>query len=268
MKKIHILLLALFAGVSVEAQYIKIPVGKKFGVTMVTQMQTKASAMGQEMEIGSEFTNRSECEVKTINDHGFTLINTLKRMKVKTSIMGEESEVDSDDSSSHDDPELEGAFDLLNKPYEIDIENGKATIKGEGGDKLSGMSGVPGIANDQVKFILSNAELLKLKEGNQWKDSSIAEGSRIVYEYTVLKTNETTTELLVTADIKIDMTMKQMGMEIKQSLKGTVNGRRQYNTATGLLIKENSDIAISGTMETLGQASPMNITGKIITTIN
>lgn len=268
MKKIHILWLAFFAAVSADAQYIKIPVGKKFGVSMVTQMKTKASAMGQEMEIGSEFTNISQCEVKTVADHGFTLSNTLKRVKVKTAVMGEESEVDSDDSSSHDDPDLEGAFDLLNKPYDIDIENGKATIKGEAGDKLSGMSGVPGIANDQVKFILSNAELLKLKEGNQWKDSSIAEGSSVVYEYTVLKAGEATTELLVTANMKIDMTVKQMGMEIKQSLKGTLNGRRQYNTATGMLIKDNSDIAISGTMETLGQASPISITGKVITTIN
>jgi hypothetical protein len=268
MKKIHVLFLVLIAGVSVNAQYIRLPVGKKFGVTMVTQMKTKASAMGQEMEIGSEFTNISTCELKTITDHNFTLSNTLTRMKVKTAMMGEESSIDSDDSSARNDPEMEGVFDLLNKPYDIDIENGKATIKGEAGDKLSGMSGVPGIANDQVKFILSNAELSKLKEGNQWKDSSIAEGSRIVYEYTVLKTGEATTELLVTASLQINMTAKQMGMEIKQSLKGTLNGRRQYNTSTGLLIKENSDIAISGTMETLGQSAPMNITGKIMTIIN
>jgi hypothetical protein len=268
MKKIHILWLALLASVPVDAQYIKLPVGKKFGVTMVTQMKTKASAMGQEMEIGSEFTNISVCEIKTVTDRSFTLTNTLKRMKVKTAMMGEESSVDSDDSSAHDDPDLEGVFDLLNKPYDIEIENGKATIKGEAGDKISGMSGVPGIANDQVKFVLSNAELLKLKEGNQWKDSSIAEGSSIVYEYTVLKTSPTITELLIKADMKIDMTAKQMGMEIKQSLKGTVNGRRQYNTATGLLIKEDSDIAISGNMQTLGQTSPMSITGKIITIIN
>ena len=235
---------------------------------MVTQMKTKASVMSQEMEVSGEFTNISDCEIKTITNNGFTLSNTLKRMKAKTAMMGEESSVDSDDSSAQNDPEFEGVFDLLNKPYDIDIENGKATIKGEAGDKISGMSGVPGIANDQVKFILSTAELLKLKEGNQWKDSSITEGSRIVYEYTVLKTGEATTELLVTANMKIDMTAKQMGMDIKQSLKGTLNGRRQYNTSTGLLIKDNSDISISGTMETLGQASPINITGKIITTIN
>ncbi|MES2373482.1 MAG: hypothetical protein V4557_12935 [Bacteroidota bacterium] len=268
MKKIHILWLALLAGVSADAQYIKLPAGKKFGVTMVTQMKTKASAMGQEMEFGTEFTNSYETEVKTVTDHGFTLLNTLKRIKVKTAVMGEENEVDSDDSSSRNDPQFESAFDQVNKPYEIDIENGKTTIKGEAVDKLSGMSGVPGIANDQVKFILSNAELMRLKEGNQWKDSSIAEGSRIVYNYTVLKTNETITELLITADMKIDMTDKQMGMDVKQSLKGTVNGRRQYNTVTGLLIKENTDVTINGTMETLGQTSPINITGKIITTID
>jgi hypothetical protein len=268
MKKIHILFIAFFAGISANAQYIKLPAGKKFSVAMVTQMKTKASAMGQEMEIGTEFTNMYASEIKTVSDHGFTLSNTLKRVKVKTAIMGEETSVDSDDSSALKDPEMGGVFEMLNKPYDIDIEKGKATIKGEDPDKFSGMSGVPGISNDQVKYILSNAELLKLKEGNQWKDSSIAEGSRVVYEYTVLKTSETITELLVRGEMQVNMTVNQMGMEIKQSLKGTVNGRRQYNTATGLLIKEDSDIAISGNMQTLGQTSPMSITGKIITTIN
>jgi hypothetical protein len=232
------------------------------------QMKTKVSAMGQEIEAGNDITNISECELKSVTAHGFTISNTLKHMKIKIAMMGEEQMIDSEDPAARNNPQYGDAFNLLNKPYDIEVENKKLTIKGEAGDALSQMGGIPGLNNDQAKLFLTKEELLKLKEGNQWKDSSIAEGSRLIYEYTVVKTGDITTELLVKANMQIDMTVKQMGMDVKQSLKGTVNGRRQYSTTTGLLVREDADIAISGNMEMLGQASPMNMTGKMTTTIN
>lgn len=269
MQKIYILPLTILLSASVHAQNIKLPVGKKFGVTVVTEMKTKASAMGQEMEIGNNSTNTSDYEIKAVTNNGFTVTNTMKRMKVTASMMGTEQSFDTDDKASRDNPQLAPLVEMINKPYEIEVENKKATIKSEMSDisKMAGAGG-SGIANDQAKFILTQPELAKLKEGNQWSDSVIDGGNKTIYEYTVLKKTEETTDILVKATLLIDATTKQSGMDIKQTLKGTSNGRRQYNTATGLLVKEDTDITMSGTMEVMGQTSPLSITGKIVTTVN
>ncbi len=259
--------MTLLVSVFAYTQNIAIPVGKKFGVTMVTQLTTKASALGQEMSLGNSLTSTSDYEVKAVTNNGFTISSTLKHVTGTSSVMGEEQTFDSNDSSSHDDPQYEGLADILNKPIDIEVENKRTTFKGEGSEGFSQVSGIPGMANDQAKFFLTKEDMLKLKEGNQWTDSISTEESKVLYEYTVLKAGGPTAEILVKATIKIDINVKEMGMEIKQSLKGTSNGRRQYNSQTGLLLKEDSDIAIGGKMEVLGQPSPINITGKIITTV-
>lgn len=267
MLKFYILSITLLSGICLGAQSIKLQVGKKFGIIQETKMTTKASGMGQEVEIGSNITNTSDYEIKKITNSGFTITSVLKHMKLSASIMGQDRIIDSDDSTSRNDLQYGEAFAALNKPYEIEIENKRAAYRDETGENISQMGGVPGIANDQAKLILTQQDMFRLKEGNQWRDSLISDSSRVVYEYTVMKASETITEIFVTATMQINLLVNQMGMEIKQSLKGISNAKRQYNTTNGLLLKEDSDIAINGNMEVLGQSSPMTITGKIITTV-
>ncbi len=269
MQKIQILPLTILLSVSLHAQSIKLPVGKKFGVTVVTEMKTKASAMGQEMEIGNSSTNTSDYEVKAVTNNGFTITNTMKRMKVAASMMGTEQSFDTDDKTTRDNPQVAPLLEMINKPYDIEVENKKVTIKSDVSEisKMAGGSGL-GMANEQSKFILTQQDLAKLKEGNQWSDSLTDGGNKTLFEYTVLKKNEATTDILVKATVLIDAITKQSGMDIKQSMKGTSNGVRQYNTTTGLLVKEDTEIAMSGTMEVMGQTSPLSITGKIVTTVN
>jgi hypothetical protein len=267
MKKISILLLAITGSVSVLAQSVKLPAGKKFGVTIVTQMTTKASAMGQEMELGNTFTNMLAYELKAVTANGYTLSSTLKRIKSSISVMGQEESFDSDDEASRTNPMLTEAFAALNKPFEIEVENKKVLIKGQIGGQIDQM-GIPGVSNEQVRFILTQQDMVKLKDGNQWKDSSITDGGKTVNEYTVLKTTDATAELLVKTIMQVNLTLNQAGMEVKQAMQGTANARRQYNKVTGLLMKEDSDVAMSGTMEMMGQVSPVNIKGKITTTVN
>ena len=267
MRKIHILPLTLLLSVSLHAQSIKLPVGKKFGVTVVTEMKTKASAMGQQMEIGNNAINTSDYEIKAVTNNGFTMTTTLKRMKVTASMMGTEQGFDTDDKASRDNPQFAPLVEMMNKPYNIEVENKKITIKSDVSD-ISKMTGAPGMANEQSKFILTQTELAKMKEGNQWSDSVMDGGNKTIYEYTVLKKDNATTDILVKATVLIDATTNTSGMDIKQLMKGTSNGRRQYNTITGLLVKEDADITMSGTMEVMGQSSPINITGKTVTTVN
>ena len=269
MRKYYFLSITLVLGISLQAQSIKLPVGKKFTIHSETNMTTRASAMGQDVEVGSNVSNTYDYEIKKITDNGFTITTALKHMKVTASVMGQEQVINSDDSASRNDPQYGEAFAAMNKPYEIEIENKKAIYKGDIAEKLSQMGGIPGIANDQSKLILTKDELVKMKQGNQWRDSLHADSSSVVmYEYTVLKATGTIAEVLVKATMQINLAITQMGMEIKQSLNGTSNGTRQYDIINGLLLKEDSNITINGTMDVMGQSSPISMTGKMMITVS
>ena len=56
-------------------------------------------------------------------------------------------------------------------------------------------------------------------------------------------------------------------MDVKQSLKGSSNAKRQYDSLTGLLIKEDADVLLNGKMEIMGQSAPIEMSGKVTTTV-
>jgi hypothetical protein len=269
MKKIYFILPVLLASLSASAQSIRLTPGKKFNTTMVMQMTTNTSAMGQEMTVENTNTTFSDFEVKTVTNKGYILSGNVKRVKVAVTVMGQDQSFDSDDESTRSNPQLAEAFSSLNKPFDMEIENGKTVIKGGAADKLAQMmGGVASMINDNAKFILTQEDMLKLKEGHQWTDSAITDGNKVFNEYTAGKTDDTSVAVTVKTTSQLNVTQKQMGMEIKQSLHGTTNAKRQYNKATGLLTKEESDMELSGDMEVMGQTAPISMKGKITTTIN
>ncbi len=267
MKKVNIALIMLALGGTLSAQSIKLPAGKKMSVTIESKLESSTTIMGNQMDIENTTSNFADYEVKAVSDTGYTMNMVLKRIKASLSMSGQEQSFDSDDDAARNNPQLAELFNMINKPNEVVVGAHGASVKGEMGTKAI-QTGIPVNENDQAKFILMQNELIKLAQGNQWIDSTLSEGNRIVNEYTISKTDDQTAEVLVKTTMQVNNTLKQFGMDVKQSLHGTVNSKRLYNKSTGQLIKEASELAISGTMDMMGQSAPMSIKGAITTTVN
>jgi len=267
MKKIHIALVMLALGGGLSAQSIKLPAGKKMSVTTESKLESSTTIMGNQMDIENNTSNFADYEVKAVTDTGYTMRMVLKRIKASLSMSGQEQSFDSDDDAARNNPQLADLFSMINKPSEIEVGAHGASIKSETGTKAIQM-GLPVNENDQAKFILLLNEVVKLQEGNHWIDSTVSEGNRMVNEYTIGKSDDLTAEVLVKTTMQVSNTLKQFGMDVKQSLQGTVNSKRLYVKSTGQLIKESSELAISGTMDMMGQSAPMSIKGAITTTVN
>lgn len=257
----------LALGGTLFAQSIKLPTGKKMSITIESKLESSTTIMGNQMDIENATSNFTDYEVKTVSDTGYTMNMVLKRVKASVVMSGQEQSFDSDDDAARNNPQLAELFGMINKPNEVEVGAHGASVKGDIGTKAIQM-GIPVNENDQAKFILLQNELIKLVQGNQWIDSTLSEGNRMVNEYTISKTDDLTAEVLVKTTLQVNNTLKQFGMDVKQSLHGTVNSKRLYNKSNGQLIKEASELAISGTMDMMGQSAPMSIKGTITTTVN
>lgn len=267
MKKVNITLIMLALGGALSAQSIKLPAGKKISVTVESKLESSTTIMGNQMDIENLTSNFADYEVKTVTDTGYTMNMVLKRVKASVSMSGQEQSFDSDDDAARNNPQLAELFSMINKPNEVVVGTHGASVKGEAGTKALQM-GIPVNENDQAKFILLLNEVVKLQEGNHWIDSTVSEGNRMLNDYTISKTDDQTAEVLVKTTLQVNNTLKQFGMDVKQSLHGTVNSKRLYNKSNGQLIKEVSELAISGTMDMMGQSAPMTIKGAVTTTVN
>jgi hypothetical protein len=264
MKRSFLALICISTGI-LHAQSIALPQGKKFKVVNEIKSDMTMTVMGQDMQIENNGTNYFDYVVKAISASGYTLEVTMTRMKMSVGTMGQSQEMDTDDETLRSNPQFADAVKLLNKANEIVIENKVATVKGGIGEMLT-TSGMNSVGQDQSKFILTG-DLLKLQQGSHWVDSSVSEQNRMVNEYTIVKTDAEGLDLRVKTSAKVNATITQGGMTIKQDVQGTINSLRHYERATGLLVKEEAETDMSGTMEVMGQTAPISLKGKHVTTV-
>lgn len=267
MQKIFFLIVTVLVTVSAEAQSIKLPVGKKFGITVISEFGTTASAMGQEMEIKNSFSSVIDSEIKKITDKGFTYTGILKKTRISIGVMGQEQAFDSDNADDRNNPEMAEAFKSIGKPIDVEVNEGKTIMQEGMNDQLAKM-GLLALANDHQKLVLSIKDLARLKEGNQWVDSVSEEANKVVHEFRVSKIDGMYAELLVTSTIKMSMDIKEGGVDAKQTMKGTLISKRSYNKETGLLKREESNFEMNGALDVMGISAPMAIKGKMTTTVS
>jgi len=267
MHKLSFLLITLFITGAVGAQSIRVAAGKKFKVVSDAKTISGTSVMGQQMDASTHSTSITEYEIKTVNANGYTLVSAIKRITGSLNVMGgQEQNFDSDDESSRNNPEMADAFKMIDQKQEVTVDNGKTVNKGEGANLLSQISGGTDNLYDAAKLILS-IPVNQLKEGYHWSDSSFSAESDMISQYTITKTGNAQVEITVNIDLKINGTIKQAGMEIKQKMQGTTTAIRLYNMVSGLLISEKSSVDMTGSAEMMGMNVPVTVKGTIETTV-
>ena len=253
----------LIAGI-INAQNIRVAMGKKYKVLTDTKTISGMAIMGQQADVNTNSTSIVEIEVKQINAHGYTLASSLKRITGSVNAMGQEQNFDSDNESNRNDPQMSEVFKMLNQPQEITVENGKTISKTELSSYTPQLAGDNSV--DAAKLILALPQN-QLKKGYHWADSIISAETSVINQYTITNVENTQVEVTVNTDLKISGTIKQSGIEIKQKMTGNTTSLRIYNTSSGLLISERSSIDMSGTAEVMGMSAPVTVKGTIMTTV-
>ena len=257
MKKIIVATAILFA-VSVNAQVGKIPVGKKIQMFAESKGTNTVSMMGQEMEIPSTAKTTSEIEIKSVTANDIVATITLKKIVASTTIMGQENTFDSDDKSASKNPMAATLLKNLNTPQEVILEKGKVKGKND-----VGITGVP-TTNEVAKKMFLTVEAANIKEGFKWTEQTDGEGTKSNTIYTITKVTKDDIEVTATSNIKVEATVNQMGMDMKQNISGTIVSVSVYDAATTLLKADATKMDLNGTIQVMGNDAPMTV--KLITT--
>jgi hypothetical protein len=257
MKKV-IVSVALLLAVAAQAQVSKIPVGKKMEMVSDSKMTVSVSVMGQDMQSNVDSKSNVEAVVKSVEGNAITSTVTLKRTIVKASGMGQEATLDSDDKAASSNPMAAEALKNINKPEDIVIESGKVKSKLE-------ISTVGVQSNSELaKQFYLLVEPTNIKLDYKWTDEYNLDGTKVSINYIITKISAEEVEVTGITNLKLENTVKQMGMDMKQNLSGTTTTLSVYDAATNILKASVSKSEMSGTTNAMGMDIPMTM--KIITT--
>lgn len=270
MKKYSLLLAGFLPANLLMAQSINVLPGKKLAISAESQSAITVSAMGQEMNLETKNTITSAYEISVVTPKGYSMHNTVQRIRNTSKIMGMESGFDSDDENSRNDPKFAEILKYIGKPSDISIEGHKLTVT-NGDVMLNPALSQLGISNNEMdefsKFILYKSEIETFKPGYQWQDSAQTTSLKMVNHSVVTAVTDSAIEIAVFSDMHIQTTVQQMGMTGKISGKGTIQSKRSYNRSTGVLLREDSNGKFDAETEIMDQRIPMELTTKTIVTV-
>ncbi|MDI9365167.1 MAG: hypothetical protein QM541_09470 [Flavobacterium sp.] len=260
MKKI-IVSAALLIAVAVQAQVSKIPMGKKIVLESTGKTSTKVSMMGQEMEIPMNLTIISELSAKSSESATLKTGVTLKKLSGSISMMGQETKFSSDDKDIANSPQAADLLKSLNKEEDVLLEDGKVKSK-----VSFSTNGVPTSSEFAIMVFLTIAAE-NVKEGYKWTEESNVDGTKSNTIYTVTKVTPSEIEMTASTSIKMESTIQQMGMDMKQNLTGTITSVRVYDATTAILKTDASKQEMTGTMLSNGMEVPVTFSTITTTTV-
>lgn len=266
MNKVSLFTLGLVCMINLNAQQVKLPVGKKFQMITEVKNNSVTSMMGQEMEVANTSKVYIDHELKSVGENKFSLGLTVKRILVNVSVMGQEQSIDSDDPGTKSDPTFAEAFKSLNNETQITVENGQIVSPGEMMESAKAILGNTADITDIGRLFLQLKDE-NVKVGYTWTSSSSSGGSSSENNLSIEKITDTEVEVSVKTKLKIVTTMNQNGMEIKQQTEGNSIATRIYDRSTGLLLSETASTDIKGNMEVMAQQMPMSSKIETKTTI-
>lgn len=255
MKKYLLTIAFIFTSLGlVQAQFLKVPVGKKYKVVTQTDNTIEVTMLDQHQEVSNHSAIYHDLELKAVTNTGYTLELTPRRIKMEMNMMGMEQKMDTDSATAMQAPELAAIQEVLNKPISIVMDSNKLVSK----TQIKQLPAIIDNLDDANRFFLLIAAS-NMVQGYQWADSTVNPNLRVVNHYTVMAVSATVVELNVTTNTKINTVNKMQDIEIKQSMNGYATAKRWYNRTNGLLMKEESTTNMTGTTETPETSSPMSL---------
>jgi predicted Holliday junction resolvase-like endonuclease len=255
------------------AQKISLTKGQKIASTVLMKMNVKIEMMGQAIENNTESTSTSEAVVKEVTSKDFLITNTLKRVVTSIAAMGQEMKFDSDKKEDLDGQMGEAFKDQINKPKDVLVGKDARIIEsGEDKTKEKVAVGLNNIINTnlvkgQYYPLLTPLPAAAAKVGYSWVDSSGSDSSRKITTYKLKTIKGNDLVVAYTTAINQKGTVLQNGMSIKINITGSSKGESLYEKNTGLLKTDTATNNFTGTMELMGQESPLTMVITTFTTV-
>lgn len=254
-----------------KAQDAKLLVGKKVQVVQESKLTNSVNMMGTDMTTDINSTTYSTAEIKKVTDSSIVLTYTTTRIKGHFSMMGQDNSYDSNDSSSVSNPMVASQLKNINQPVTYTIINGKAQSEGkkeaEEEQSLAKMLDAGRESIVEGFFVPSNVKAKT--EGFKWRsdEKSDDDATKQSSINTLSKTNATEIEVTANTTMTVKGKVKMMGMDVNQNLSGSRTTLSSYTNKTGLLSVSTQKIAMSGTVEVMGNNIPITLKGVITTTV-
>jgi Family of unknown function (DUF6263) len=267
-KQLIIMMKKTFLLLGITLLFLEIANAQKIAVTKGQKLETLSTSkmtmevMGQ--NIDNETSATSEIEVKAINDKGFVFGNTLKHMLIKGSAMGQDINFDSDKKEDMDGQMGQALQSRIGIEKEITVDRqGKVSdTKDTAAKPAGGMGDLMNLTGDFSKGqpypVLIQLPGKTIKPGDSWTDSTgTVETLKTVTTYTLKAINSDGAAVSFIGTIARSGIIEQQGMQIQMDITGTIKGDAVYETATGLLKRNDTSAEIKGTMGVMGQNAPI-----------
>jgi hypothetical protein len=255
--------------------------GQKLNVQTTSNALITQEAMGQTTEIKIDLVSTNNIEVKSVKDTGYTLTNTITRMKTNMSFMGQDMNYDSEKKEDQESEMGKNFSKVLNHPNEVDInKTGKVTAqkKSVEADSLkqnmaesdmmsSMMQNMMGSADDGSAGITQAFQPIpkKVKAGYTWIDSVSSENSKSKTTYTIKEVKGNEALIDIKGTLQLNNKAEAQGMEVTNSSTGIVTGDETVDISTGIIKHKTTTLETTGTVQAMGQEIP--VTSKITSVV-
>lgn len=246
---------------------IKLNKGQK--ITMITEgEQTTDMGMGGEMKMNMKSTNT--IEVTEVNADNYRLSNTMTKIKADMDMMGQQINFDSEKPAAEENEMTKtfqeqvgksefGTLNMMTGKFE-----GQKSSTEEGGNPLQEiMGGNNEAGSTQAAFFLIPPGKIT---GDTWTTTETGKDSKKskTFKLVSMEKDMATVSFQETEDI--NTTAEMQGMELAITMNRKSNGEMNVHSKTGLVQKVISNLEADGSIDVMGQSTPISVKGK--TTIN
>jgi hypothetical protein len=242
---------------------IKLTRGQKITVTTNNSMDAD---MGMAMKNTS--STKNEIIVLDATADHYTVSNTITSMNLSLDMMGQQTTYDSNNAADRDSEIGKGVSQKINKPDTLQLSNLTGTVisnkkktdaADENANPMSGM--MQALGNNGDDLAVSNAFFIipdGKKAGDSWSDSTTDKGMKIVKSYTLKSVEKDMATILLTGKTDGATETEMQGMQLLININSTLNGEMQVNTNTSLVAKKTLTTDLTGSIEVMGQSTPIS----------
>jgi len=253
-----LLLVFLLPKVKLVAQTAK----PSFVVTHTLNNNTTLYLPGQELFFQSNKTTTTQFNIIRAQDEYYQLTATIQSVKGKLYAFGQEQNFNSTDTAGLNSSELNWLKEIVNKPKTIEVKSSHAQQSPVQTNSLFDID-----QEDAGKYFLPFSSSI-IKTGLSWSDSTVADSSKTIHEYLVLKVQDNKATISVFSDLFIRTSFTQSGQTIRQQLKGLARAERVYDLIVGKMVSESVTTKLSGSSNNGTDIVPITIELKGNTSVS
>lgn len=265
--KIAGILVSLIITTTVTAQSkLDLKPGQKFETENKITTTSTMEMMG-EQTIKGDVTVIRQLEIKNKKEKTYKVASTITKMTTAIDAPGQNISYDSD--KKEDTASMFGQLmkDKINVPAELEMNDEGKIIPLKKEDNLStgnasGMEAMlKNFSGGADETMLTDDMFItvpkKIKVGDTWSDSIIAEGSKTYRDYTVKSVQGKEAVVTITGKQLTDKKMENQGMEMTLTMDSKITGEMTVDTNTAVIKQRAITIEGSGDMGMMGQQIPM-----------